>query len=75
MSDIDPVRYGVLWQKVEDYARQFDHMEKKIDKMERDIEKLLALANQAKGGMHLGKAISGAIGGVIVFVADWILRK
>ena len=32
--EIDPVKYGVLWQKVEDYEKKFDSMEKKIDKME-----------------------------------------
>ena len=38
MSEIDPVRYGVLWQKVEDYERRFDQMDKKMDKMERQLE-------------------------------------
>ena len=32
--EIDPVKYGVLWQKVEDYERRFDQLNTKIDKME-----------------------------------------
>ena len=28
-SSIDLVKYGVLWQKVEDYDKKFDSMEKK----------------------------------------------
>ena len=24
--ELDPVRYGVLWQKVQDYERRFDDM-------------------------------------------------
>ena len=43
--EIDPVKYGVLWQKVQDYERRFDQMETKIDKLELSIEKLVALAN------------------------------
>jgi hypothetical protein len=48
--EIDPVKYGVLWQKVQDYERRFDQMETKIDKMEVSIEKLVALANQGVAG-------------------------
>lgn len=59
--EIDPVKYGVLWQKVQDYERRFDHMEKKMDKMEDNLEKLVALANQGRGGFWVGMAIvSGA---------------
>lgn len=31
--EIDPVKYGVLWQKVQDYERRFDEMSAKIDKL------------------------------------------
>lgn len=31
--EIDPVKYGVLWQKVQDYKRRFDEMSAKIDKL------------------------------------------
>lgn len=73
--EIDPVKYGVLWQRVQDSDRRLTEVSHKIDKMEGDIEQLLALANQAKGGVHLGKMISGAVGGAIVFITDWLLRK
>ena len=42
-SPIDLVKYGVLWQKVE-------NMEQKIDKLETGMEELLKLANQGRGG-------------------------
>ena len=59
--DIDPVKYGVLWKKVQDYERRFDAMERKMDKMENHLEKLVALANQGRGGFWVGMAIvSGA---------------
>lgn len=58
--EIDPVKYGVLWQKVQD-------MDKKIDKLERQIEQLLELANQSKGGLWFGMAIASAVAGVVGF--------
>ena len=73
--EIDPVKYGVLWQRVQDYDRRVSELAKKIDKMDADVEKLLALANQAKGGVHIGRIMSGIFGGAIAFVADWLLRK
>ena len=73
--EIDPVKYGVLWQRVQDSDRRLTEVSHKIDKMEADIEQLLALANQAKGSIHAGKMISGAIGGVIAFIVDWLFRK
>jgi len=37
-GEIDPVKYGVLWERVQT-------MDKKIDRMERQIEQLLERAN------------------------------
>lgn len=60
-TNIDLVKYGVLWQKVEEYERRFDEIEKKMCKMENNLEKLVALANQSRGGLWVGMAIvSGA---------------
>jgi hypothetical protein len=57
--EIDPVKYGVLWQKVED-------MNKKMDKMEDQLEQLVTLANKGRGGFWVGmmvvSAISSAVG-------------
>ena len=58
MSEIDLVKYGVLWQKVQDYERRFDQMETKMDKMEDQLEHLVALANQGRGGFWAGMACS-----------------
>jgi hypothetical protein len=68
-SEIDPVRYGAMWQRVQDYERRFEVMDKKLDKMERQIEELLALANKGKGGFWMGMTIASMVGGVITWVA------
>lgn len=58
---IDLVEYGVLWQKVQD-------MDKKVDKMERNVEELLALANKGKGGLWFGMSIVSGISVLVGYV-------
>jgi hypothetical protein len=67
---IDPVKYGVLWQKVQDYERRFDQMDKIMDKMENQLEHLVALANQGRGGFWMGMAVVSAISSVVGYVAN-----
>jgi len=67
--DFDPVKYGVLWQKVEGYEAKLNDISKKQDKMESQIEELVALANKSRGGFWMGMAIVSAISGLISFIA------
>lgn len=62
-TNFDPVKYGVLWQKVQD-------MDKKFDKMERQIEELLELANKSKGGFWMGMTIASGIGGLVSWIVS-----
>ena len=66
---IDLVRYGVLWNKVENYEQKFEAMEKKMDKMEANLDHLIALANQGRGGFWMGMAIVSGVSGLISFFA------
>lgn len=68
-TNFDPVRYGVLWQKVEDYERRFDQMDKKMDKMEVQLEQLVGLANKSKGGFWMGMTIASFAGAVVSWFA------
>jgi hypothetical protein len=70
-AEIDPVKYGVLWQKVEDYERQFLSIEKKMDKMESQLEKLVALANQGRGGFWMGMALVSAASSVVGYLSSY----
>lgn len=70
--EIDPVKYGVLWQKVQDYERRFDEMSAKIDKLETNIDKLVELANQGKGSFYAGMVMVSAVGSVLGYVTHWI---
>ena len=74
MADIDLVKYGVLWQKVEDYERRFDDMDKKMTKMEAQLEQLVALANQGRGGFWAGMALVSAISSAMGYVSHWFSK-
>ena len=71
MADIDLVKYGVLWQKVEDYERRFDDMDKKMTKMEAQLEQLVALANQSRGGFWAGMALVSAISSLVGYFSNF----
>ena len=62
-GEIDPVKYGVLWERVQ-------NMDKKIDRMENQISELLELANKSKGGFWMGMTIASAMGGVVGWVVS-----
>jgi hypothetical protein len=64
-NEIDLVKYGVLWQKVQD-------MDKKVDKMERNVEELLALANKGRGGFWMGMTIASSVGAAVAWIAGYI---
>ena len=74
MADIDLVKYGVLWQKVEDYERRFDDMDKKMSKMEGQLEQLVALANQGRGGFWAGMALVSAMSSAMGYVSHWFSK-
>jgi hypothetical protein len=61
---IDLVKYGALWQKVQD-------MDKKMDKMENQIEQLLELANKGRGGLWFGMSIVSGISVLIGYVISY----
>jgi hypothetical protein len=67
--EIDPVKYGAMWQRVNDYERRFEAMDKKLDKMEGQIEELLALANKGRGGFWMGMTIASSVGAAVAWVA------
>ena len=62
-GEIDPVKYGVLWERVQ-------HMDRKITKMESQLDELIALANKGKGGLWFGMAVASFVGGFITYVAN-----
>jgi hypothetical protein len=72
--EIDPVKYGVLWQKVQDYERRFDAMEAKMDKLETSMDSLIAMANQGRGGFWVGMTVVSIISTVSGYFTHWLSK-
>lgn len=73
--EIDPVKYGVLWQKVEDYERQLSEVNKKIDKMESQLDKLVGMAERSKGSLWALMGVASVVGGIISLLTDFFFKK
>ena len=74
-NGIDLIRYGALWQKVENYEQKFQEMSNKIDKMEASVEELVAMANRSRGGFWVGMGFVSAISSFVGFIAHWFSNK
>jgi hypothetical protein len=68
MSDIDPLKIGVMWQKVET-------MEREMAEMRHDIKTLLAMAERSKGSLWALMGVASVVGGFITIVVDLFLNK
>jgi hypothetical protein len=63
-TNFDPVKYGVLWQKVQD-------MDKKMDKVERQLDELMALANKGRGGLWFGMTVVSSVSVVVGYLLNY----
>jgi len=68
MNEIDPVKVGVMWQKVE-------AMEREMAEMRHDIKTLLAMAERSKGSLWALMGVASVVGGFITIVVDVFLNK
>lgn len=66
--EIDPVKYGQLWEKV-------DQLTQKVDKLEDGMEELLALANKGRGGFWVGMMVVSALSTFIGFISHYFTSK
>ena len=57
-TEIDPVKIGVMWAKVE-------AMEAEVQELRKDVKTLLELANKSKGGFWMGMVIASSISSLI----------
>ena len=73
--DFDPVKYGVLWQKVEGYEAKFNEIARKQDKMEGQLEQLIALANQGRGGFWMGMLLVSGVSTLTGWFIHWFTGK
>ena len=73
--ELDPVKYGILWNTVENNEKKLEEMNIKMDKMEGKIELLLAMAERSKGSLWALMGVASVVGGIISFLTDVIFVR
>ena len=66
--EIDPIKFGVTWQKVES-------MEFEVAELRKDVKALLELANKGRGGFWAGMAVVSAFSTFVGFMSHYITGK
>jgi len=67
-NEIDLVKYGVMWAKVE-------AMESEVQELRKDVKTLLELANKSKGGFWMGMVIASSVSSFVGFVIHGFTSK
>lgn len=73
--DLDPVKYGVLWNTVENNEKKLEELNKKMDKMEAKLETLCYLAERGRGGFWMGMLVVSAISTLVGWFLHWSNAK
>lgn len=70
MSDdfLDPYKYGKL-------VAQVESMEKKVDLMELDIKKLVAMAERSKGSLWALMGFASVAGAFVTYMSELFFKK
>jgi len=68
MSELDPIKIGVMWQKVE-------AMEHEVAELRADVKQLLELANKSKGGLWAGMMVISAVSSFVGFLIHYFTQK
>jgi hypothetical protein len=58
MSDIDPVKFGLL-------IGQVKSLEDQVAGLQKDVRELLELANKSRGGFWMGMSIASVVGAIV----------
>ncbi len=65
---VNEFEYGKL-------VAQVEALDKKVDAMESDIKKLLAMAERSKGSLWALMGVASVGGGVITYIVDLFIKK
>ena len=68
MAEIDPIKVGVMWQKLET-------MEQEVSELRQDVKTLLEMANKSKGGLWAGMIIVSALSSFVGFFSHYLTVK
>lgn len=64
----DPFKFGGL-------VTQVEHLQQKVDVMEADIKKLVAMAERSKGSLWALMGVASVFGGIVAYITNFIFHK
>ena len=67
VTDVDPVKFGLL-------IGQVKTLEAQVEDLQKDVKELLALANRSHGGIFAGMAIASALGGLGTWLINHLVK-
>jgi hypothetical protein len=68
LEKFDMFKFGGL-------VNQVEHLQNKVDEMEVDIKKLVAMAERSKGSLWAIMGAASLFGGFVTYMSDLIFRK
>lgn len=68
MNEINPIEYGKLVNSV-------DNLERKVDALEVDIKKLVAMAERSKGSLWALMGVASVAGAFISYMTELVFKK
>jgi len=66
--EFDPFKFGGL-------VAQVEHLQEKVDSMESDIKKLVAMAERSKGSLWALMGVASVAGACISYVTELFFKK
>ena len=67
LEDISAREFGKL-------EAQVEALQNEVHSLSKDVKCLLEMANKSKGGFWMGMTIASAVGGVVTFFVDRIMK-
>ena len=66
-DDISAREFGKL-------EAQVEALQNEVHQLSKDVKALLELANKSKGGLWMGMTIASALGGVVTFIGERLMK-
>ena len=68
LEKFDMFKFGGL-------VNQVEHLQDKVDAMEADIKKLVAMAERSKGSLWALMGVASVFGGVVAYITNFLFHK
>ena len=68
LEKFDMFKFGGL-------VNQVEHLQNKVDVMEADIKKLVAMAERSKGSLWALMGVASVFGGFVAYVTEFLFKK